>query len=630
MPLRLVKANAALEGIPGKTDSLDELYERYAGQGYDVNQSDQSLTYGSTYAFSSGFTVRPCKSRAHQKRRPCQAGMCNGRSEQAMHSDRVVGFAMRFDMVRSLGSSLAVLSAIVLGGVACNSTLHTGKIGAGGADATSSGGAGVLASGGTGAGGPGGFGGGLLASGGGTALGGTSGTDAGGAGIGAGGADAGGTAIRSGGAGGGPVTAGGGAGGAEQGGRIVIAGAGAGGAVPPWGGAGGLRGGAGGAGPPGGMPWGGAGAMALGGVAGQGSAPQYGGATAPTSVVSGTEPSDTRPSSPGWTPPFAQSLGSPGWRQSTERLCNANQGHESVSDVWADERGVFAMVASSCSEMGGIPCGKQGASLKLNSGSGWKLYYQYTDGSFGTTRLWGGFPNGALVTSWDYYYHLAFIGDQGIAELKGSDSQLTTVFVAGDQLFYFVDWQGLSQYSAGTWTNVASPTGALQAIWADKQLLVAAGAAQTVLIGTGTAAPAQLQGVPAGAYTAVWAFGPNDIWFGNTAAQLLHYDGQKWEIHLTGSRDVNGSGGIVQLWGSDGVLYFATHVEFGRWNGSSVEMLLSPPADADIGSFPAQFGRFWGTSAKDVFVPLRDSRYAEYACGGTFVLWYDGAAFHSF
>jgi hypothetical protein len=512
-------------------------------------------------------------------------------------------------MIRSVRSTLSILPVIVLGGVTCNSTLHTGKLGAGGAGATGVGGTGLLASGGTGAGAV---------------------------------VEAGGTAVGAGGAAGGPVTADGGAGGADFGGRIVMGGAGAGGVVSPQGGAGGVHGGAGAGGPPGGIPWGGAGAMALGGVAGRGSVPllggvagqanvpQYGGATAPTSVGSGTEPSDTRPSAPAWTSPFAQSLGSPGWRQSTDRLCNANQGRETVSDVWVDERGVFAMVASGCSDTGGIPCGKEGASLKLNSGTGWKLYYEYTNGSFGDTRLWGGFPNGSLVTSWDYYYHLAFIDDQGIAELKGTDTQLTTVFVAGDQLFYFVDWSGLNQYSAGTWTKVASPTGALQAIWADNQMVVAVGAAQTVLIGKGTSAPTQLQGVPAGVYTSVWAFGPDDIWLGNTAAQLLHYDGQRWEIHPTESRDVNGNGGIVQLWGSDGVLYFATHVEFGRWNGTSVEMLLSPPADSDIGSFSAQFGRFWGTSAKDVFVPLRDSRYAQYACGGAFVLWYDGAAFHSF
>jgi hypothetical protein len=77
-------------------------------------------------------------------------------------------------------------------------------------------------------------------------------------------------------------------------------------------------------------------------------------------------------------------------------------------------------------------------------------------------------------------------------------------------------------------------------------------------------------------------------------------------------------------------LYFATKVEFGRWNGTSVEMLLTPPEDADLSSYPAQFGRVWGTSPKDVFVPLRDSRYEQYACGGTFVLWYDGTSFHSF
>jgi hypothetical protein len=477
----------------------------------------------------------------------------------------------------------------------------------------------------------GGLGGGPVMSGGG--LGGgpvMSGGGVGGGPVMSGGGLGGGPVMSGGGLGGGPVMSGGGLGGGPVIGGGGVGGFAGGGGAFPRGGAGGRPGGAGGAGPVGGLALGGSGEVASGGVAGQTYVGQYGGGTAPSVVASGTEPSDVRPAAAAWTPPFAQTLGLPGWRQSTERLCNANQGHETVSDVWVDERGVFALVASGCSENTGIPCGKEGATLRLNSGSGWKLYYQYTNGSFWETHLWGGFPGGPLVTSWDYYYDLAFIDDQGVAHLQGTNSQLGTVFVAGDQLLYTVSWLGLSRYSAGTWTSLTSPSSSLSSIWADSQMVVAAGFGQTVVIGQGSDSPVQLTGVPAGAYTAVWAFGPNDIWFGNTAAQLLHYDGQKWEIHPTGSRDVNGTGGITQLWGSEGVVYFATKVELGRWNGTDVEMLLTPPPAADLSSYPAQFGRFWGTSPKNLFVPLRDSRYESYACGGTFVLWYDGTTFHSF
>lgn len=530
------------------------------------------------------------------------------------------GWDMRVDVTRRT-RPMALLLVQVLVAVACNSTLRTGKVGSGGAAAT----AGTL---GMAGGGSAGDVGGLATSGG------TVGPGVGGATDGVGGAtDGQGGAVAVGGSAGAPDS--GGASSASFGGGIVIGGAGAGGfaggggAFPP-GGAGGRRGGAGGAGPIGGIASAGSIASASGGVAGQTFVGQYGGSTPPSVVVSGSEPVDERSGAPAWSPPFVQSLGTPGWRESTERLCNLNQGRETVSDVWVDGRGVFALVASACSENAGIPCGKEGATLKLNSGSGWKLYYQYTNGSFWTTRLWGGFPSGPLVTSWDYFYDLALIDDKGIAQLTGANAHLNTVFVAGDQLFYAVDAFGLSRYSSGTWTSLATPNNYARAIWADSQTVIAAGGSQTVLMGHGTDSLTQLSGVPAGAYSAVWAFSPSDIWFGNSAAQLVHYDGQKWEIHPTGSRDVNGTGGIAHLWGAEGVLYFTTNVEFGRWNGTSVEMLLTPPTDADLTSYPAQFGRFWGTSAKNVFVPLRDSRYEQYACGGIFVLWYDGSTFHSF
>lgn len=243
----------------------------------------------------------------------------------------------------------------ILLAAACHSTLHTGKIGSGGAGATAS--TDPPAAGGSAGG-----------SGGNVAFGGTVGAGVGGAVVGGGG-----VVVALGGSAGGP--AGGRAGTGGLGGGIVIAGGGSagfagGGGSLAQGGVGGRRGGAGGAGPVGGIVSGGAGAMAAGGVAGQTFIGQYGGGTAPSVVASGSEPSDVRPAAETWTPPFAQPLGTPGWRQSNERLCNANQGIETVSDVWVDERGVFALVASACSENMGVPCGKQGATLKLNSGSG--------------------------------------------------------------------------------------------------------------------------------------------------------------------------------------------------------------------------------------------------------------------
>jgi hypothetical protein len=69
------------------------------------------------------------------------------------------------------------------------------------------------------------------------------------------------------------------------------------------------------------------------------------------------EPVDNRPPRPAWTPPFTTPVGTPGWQQSTEPLCDANQGAWSLGafDVWADHRGVFALVGSGCQPGLGVP-----------------------------------------------------------------------------------------------------------------------------------------------------------------------------------------------------------------------------------------------------------------------------------
>jgi len=436
----------------------------------------------------------------------------------------------------------------------------------------------------------------------------------------------------------GGAIAGGGVGGATLGGGGATAMTGGGGSTRGGGGATAMAG-SGGSSPAGvggvaGAQVGGSGGRAtggFGGLAAGGNAPAYGGAAGSSTVVSGSEPSDTRPSAPAWTPPFAENLGAPGWQQSSQPICNANQGAESIPSVWVDDRGVFALVGADCDESAGVPCGKDGASLRLNAGSGWQPYFQFPPTAvfwtYGAT-LWGGFPNGPLFVSGDFTQHsLAFV-DKGSAEITGSDAELQSAFVVGNGVAYAV-WDGLRKYSAGTWSTVADTGWGMLTVWADAQTLIACGYNQTILVKNGSGDLTQLTGVPAGIYTAVWAFAADDVWFGNGAAQLLHYDGKNWKIYPTESRDISFSG-ITQLWGSSGILYFSTNSEFGRWNGTSIEMLLQPPADADMSAVPAQFGRFWGTSPTNVFVPVRDSRFAQYTCGGIFVLWFDGTEFHRF
>jgi hypothetical protein len=351
------------------------------------------------------------------------------------------------------------------------------------------------------------------------------------------------------------------------------------------------------------------------------------------------EPVDTRPARPAWVPPFTAKLGTPGWQQSTQPICETNQGWGPRFEVWADARGVYALFAAGCDKLADVPCGNDGASLKFNSGSGWQLVHQFAPPPTAAPGyneevmdLWSGFPGGSLLMS-------GTLADQaGIYFVDGSNlafqaAMPTTngAFVAGSDLAYVIDGTDgtrLLKYSAGIWSSLGEATSNLRAVWADSQSVVVVGEDQTILVQSGDGPLTALPNVPAGDYISVWAFGASDIWTGNSIGQLMHYDGKAWRAIPTGSIDTRF--GVSKLWGADGIVYFITPVEMGRWNGSSVDMLLEPPAGTDFTAYPGYFIGLWGRSAQEVFVAMWDRRYLDYACGENFLLWFDGSQFHQF
>lgn len=347
-------------------------------------------------------------------------------------------------------------------------------------------------------------------------------------------------------------------------------------------------------------------------------------------ALSSPEPIDDRPPRPEWKPPFTVPLGTPGWQQSTQPICDANQGFFShgAFDVWADDRGVFALVGEGCVPEMGIPCGKDGTSIKFNSGTGWQLLYQFAPGSTQSPRLWPSVPDGPLLVSGplDGYGTGTALVDKGVLAFHPTINGYGSYggFAVGpDPVAYVIDDAGLLIYSGGAWSTVGDLGDELSllAVWAGPDGAIAASYNQMVTTQAGTGPLTRMSGAPVGSYQAVWAFGPNDVWFGNSANQLLHYDGQKWQAHATGSRSLDG---IESLWGASGTVYFTTRSEFGRWNGSQVEMLLQAEDDADV------FGTIWGRSVNEVFVAIRDWRYRDTACGVAFLLWFDGSQFHQF
>lgn len=66
--------------------------------------------------------------------------------------------------------------------------------------------------------------------------------------------------------------------------------------------------------------------------------------------MDGVAPEDHRPLPPEWDAPVE--LGEPGWKESREPLCTTRNGTLAAFDVWADSRGVFALVTDECTYVG--------------------------------------------------------------------------------------------------------------------------------------------------------------------------------------------------------------------------------------------------------------------------------------
>jgi hypothetical protein len=329
---------------------------------------------------------------------------------------------------------------------------------------------------------------------------------------------------------------------------------------------------------------------------------------------------------PTWSSPFVGPVGAPGWKGSVQPLCDPHHGMGTALDVWADARGVFALSAVGCNALAGVACGKEGGSIQLNTGSGWQIF---RDPLGEYPRLWSGFPNGPLLISGTFEKSgIAFVDDSGVVFQRESSSP-NGAFVVNQGLAYVLSDAAIDKYSDGAWSTLGAADSPLYALWADEQIVVAVGYDQTMVVQEGAGALARVPSVPAGQYGAVWGFGRNDLWLGNSASQLLHYDGSKWQVFATGSKNGSG-GGIAQLWGVAGALFVATSTEFGRWNGAGVDWLLAFPDGTPVGSEPAMFGRFWGRSPQEIFLPVRDRRYRAQACGEGIMLYFDGSQFHQF
>jgi hypothetical protein len=167
-------------------------------------------------------------------------------------------------------------------------------------------------------------------------------------------------------------------------------------------------------------------------------------------------------------------------------------------------------------------------------------------------------------------------------------------------------------------------TSALQrGLWANDEIVVAAGWNQSLYVKRATGSAFEpLPGVPAGNYASVWGFASDDLWFGNQSGQLVHCDGAAWTVVEAETQEK----AISNLWGSEGQLFFLTQSEIGRLVGTKPELLIPmDPSEPRI-----TMRDVWGLSPKEVFVSVVDPEFKQYACGETFMLWFDGTEFHDF
>lgn len=370
---------------------------------------------------------------------------------------------------------------------------------------------------------------------------------------------------------------------------------------------------------------GGAGVATTGGAANSGGKQGSGG----TPLGMGGAASGGKASANDWQPDFP--LGEPGWKDSREPFCDVNQGRVAGGGVFADSRGVFALVNNECVPRGrDLPnCSPEGqlaagVSLSFNDGHGWRPLLDA--GAYGVYDLTG-FPDGPLLLGQRECSAALFDLDEQsprCALTGDSDWLARRSFVANDSLAYVLDAGALFEYRDGIWTTLAKDLPeAIQALWADDEIVYLAGEYQLYsLAPRGDAELRALPDAPAARYTAVWGFASDDVWFGNSVGQLVHYDGRSFrQGPIPVERNADEHPQITQLWGSDGELFFSSFFEFGRVTQATAARETLVRVET-LG--------FWGTSPRDIFIAVSDDEFTETACGAAFFLYFDGHEFHRF
>ena len=338
-------------------------------------------------------------------------------------------------------------------------------------------------------------------------------------------------------------------------------------------------------------------------------------------VDSGAPPPPIDVSPSAWTPPFMLSEGM--WRNSGQPICNkAGRSRNYVDSVWSDARGVYVLMSvhDSFASMVGRMW------IYFNDGSGWKIIHEEPEPFPGKIT---GFPGGGVLLQRARGRSSPSMTSCGLKRIdKGrADCEIpgavTDVHVAGPQTAYAIRNDRVLKYSGGQWTQLGQPLGdgsgsfVPEAIWGDQNTVVVIGASGVYLGRADTGAFVLQAGAPQGA-SAVFGFGPTDIWVGTGSGEVWQFDGTQWKAVISSSTPSAMCKRTVQdLWGADGKLFV-----LGRQHLLTLEMgsMTELASWCEVG---VRLTSIWGNSSQEVFMGVRDT--GEIQCSSQFLIWYNGS-----
>ena len=333
-----------------------------------------------------------------------------------------------------------------------------------------------------------------------------------------------------------------------------------------------------------------------------GAPPGSGGGDPPPSAQ--PEPTQPEPMQPVPSEPSPPSV----WDGTLGSHCDASMTDLSSADVWSEDGRVVFLSARQDGTR----------TILVNDTEGWEpLAEGYSP--LAEPRLVGG-----VATDTVYEYGTGTCGVRavrdGVSSCSAASPDAVSVFVAAPEQAYAVHGDRVVYFDGAEWRQLGDSlqdSGGmfLRDIWADDSVLF-------VAAGTGAFRGVPVSGeferisdLPAETYTAVWAFGEHDVWFGRREGQLLHWvDGEVWEYDALVEAD---GLAVRSLWGSDGRLFAHTARKLVRWESDRIETVYTADEGVEITGL-------WGNGPDEVFLAEIRGADAGGECGEARVLFYDG------